>query len=273
MDSSRFWNSVRSLEDWRRTRDLWDRCRLAPVESRPGEFHYARADATRAYQPSKLKRFTRELVYLPGASALVVFDRVRSTDPSYRKAWLLHGVDEPRVEGPEKGVGIGDGGTRYANAATVTFDEGEGRLRVHTLLPREREVVVRGGPGFEFWTPGDAKGGAVGLGPELAPRSARRAVPCRTTPTSGRCGRPSGEATSTGSRPPTAGRWCRAAWRIEVSPARPALDDVFLNVLEIGDRSDATAARRVAAVEGHALAGAAIEGATVVLFASGGGPG
>ena len=51
MDSSRFWNSVRSLEDCRRTRDLWDRCRLAPVESHAGEYHYAKADATRAYQP------------------------------------------------------------------------------------------------------------------------------------------------------------------------------------------------------------------------------
>jgi hypothetical protein len=55
---------------------------------------------------------------------------------------------------------------------------------------------------------------------------------------------------------------------MEVSPAEPSTDDVFLHVLEIGDR-DGTPARRVAAIEGNGLAGAAIEGDTVVLFADG----
>jgi hypothetical protein len=54
---------------------------------------------------------------------------------------------------------------------------------------------------------------------------------------------------------------------MEVSPVAPSKEDVFLHVLEIGDR-DATPARRVAAIEGSGLAGAAIEGEAVVLFAS-----
>jgi hypothetical protein len=62
------------------------------------------------------------------------------------------------------------------------------------------------------------------------------------------------------------------AWRMEVSPLSPSKDDVFLNVLEIGDR-DGTAARRVLAIEGHALDGAAIAGEAVVLFADGPGEG
>ena len=56
-------------------------------------------------------------------------------------------------------------------------------------------------------------------------------------------------------------------WRMEVSPVVPSKEDVFLHVLEIGDR-DGTPARRVAAIEGSGLAGAAIEGEAVVLFAS-----
>jgi hypothetical protein len=97
-------------------------------------------------------------------NVLVVLDRVRATDPSYRKAWLLHGVSEPRVESPAAGTSVGHGGTSYRNASTVTFEDGEGRLRVHALLPAERDVIVRGGPGFEFWTPGDERGGAWGSG-------------------------------------------------------------------------------------------------------------
>ena len=165
MDSSRFWNSVRSLEDWRRTRDLWDRCRLAPVEDARRRLPLREGRRDRAPTSRRsCKRFTRELVYLEPAQTLVVLDRVTSREASYRKAWLLHGVSEPRVEGPSAGAAIGDGGTSHRNATLATFEDGEGRLRVHTLLPREREVIARGGPGFEFWTPGDAKGGPWGSG-------------------------------------------------------------------------------------------------------------
>ncbi len=270
MDSSRFWNSVRSLEDWRRTRDLWDRCRLSPVESDPGEYHYAKADATRAYQPSKLKRFTRELVYLEPVRTLVVFDRVRSADASYRKAWLLHGVNEPRVEGPVAGAAIGNGGTSHRNATLATFDDGAGRLRVHTLLPREREVIARGGPGFEFWTPGDAKGGAWGSG-QSWPLEPAAGGPLPDDPYLKQMWKTFWGGELQALSPSNRRAVVPGAWRLEVSPAEPALDDVFLNVLEIGDRADTAAPRRVAAVEGHGVTGASIEGASVVLFASGDG--
>jgi hypothetical protein len=271
MDSSRFWNSVRSLEDWRRTRDLWDRCRLAPVAFEPGVFHYAKADATRAYPPSKLKSFTRELVYLEPARTLVVFDRVRSADASYRKAWLLHGVNQPRVEGPQAGFGAGHGGTSYRNATLATFEEGEGRLRVHALLPREREVVARGGPGFEFWTPGDARGGPWGSGQNW-PLEPAEGGPLPDDPYLVRMWKTFWGGSLERLSPSNRRAVVPGAWRLEVSPAEPAEDDVFLNVLEIADRADATPPRRTAAIEGHGLTGAAIEGAAVVLFASGTGP-
>jgi len=95
---------------------------------------------------------------------LVVFDRVRSSDPAYKKVWLLHGVAEPRVLSDIKAKDVGHGGTEYTNAKAFTYEDGQGRLRVHSLLPREREVVKRGGPGFEFWTPGDEFGGGWGSG-------------------------------------------------------------------------------------------------------------
>jgi hypothetical protein len=204
-------------------------------------------------------------VHLREPNLLVVLDRVRAKDPAFRKAWLLHGVSEPKVVASAACASVGHGGTSHRDASVVTFEDGEGRLRVHSLLPREREVVVRGGPGFEFWTPGDEHGGAWGSGqnwpleppegghlPEdpyllkmwktfwdgidrLSPSNRRAVVP--------------------------------GAWRMEVSPVAPSKEDAFLHVLEIGDR-DATPARRVAGIEGSGLAGAAIEGEAVVLFAS-----
>jgi len=265
MDSSRFWNSVRSLEDWRRTRDLWDRCQLAPVAAEPA-FVYAKADATRAYEPSKLERFTRELVQLRSANVLVLLDRVRATDPSYRKAWLLHGVNEPRVEAGAAGKDIGHGGTAYPGASFVTFEDGGGRLRVHTLLPRQAEVVVRGGPGFEFWTPGDERGGAWGSGQNW-PLEPPEGGPLPADPYLAKMWRTFWGQDMERLAPSNRRAVVPGAWRLEVTPPAPVRDDVFLHVLEIGDR-DASRPRRIEAIDGHVLTGAAIEGETLVLFAA-----
>jgi hypothetical protein len=55
-------------------------------------------------------------------------------------------------------------------------------------------------------------------------------------------------------------------WRIEVSPGRPSRDDVFLNVLEIGDQGGAPL--RIERVAGYRLAGAVVAGAAAVLGAT-----
>jgi hypothetical protein len=264
MDSSRFWNSVRSLEDWRRTRDLWDRCQLSPVATEP-TYRYARADATRAYQPSKLERFTREIVHLREPNVLVVLDRVRARNAAYRKAWLLHGVSEPRVAAPGAGASVGNGGTAYQDASIVTFEDGQGRLRVHSLLPREREVTVRGGPGFEFWTPGDEHGGAWGTGQNW-PLDPPEGGPLPEDPYLLKMWKTFWDGIDRLS-PSNRRAVVPGGWRMEVSPKAPSKEDVFLHVLEIGDR-DATPARRTEAIEGSGLAGTAIEGEAVVLFAS-----
>src|SRR2546430_3744464 len=58
-----------------------------------------------------------------------------------------------------------------------------------------------------------------------------------------------------------------AAWRVEVSPSKPAKEDFFLHVLEIGVRGDSRTPR-VELVDGTNLTGALIEGGAVTLFAT-----
>jgi hypothetical protein len=196
---------------------------------------------------------------------VVVLDRVRSKDAAYRKAWLLHGVSQPRVEGGGAGASVGHGGTGYRDASLVTFEDGQGRLRVHSLLPRERELVVRGGPGFEFWTPGDERGGPWGSGQNW-PLDPPEGGPLPSDPYLLKMWKTFWEGIERLS-PSNRRAVVPGAWRIEVSPATASKDDVFLHVLEIGDR-DAKPKARLAAIEGHALDGASIEGEAVVLFAT-----
>ncbi|HYJ46201.1 MAG TPA: heparinase II/III family protein, partial [Pyrinomonadaceae bacterium] len=270
MDSSRYWNTVRSREDFERTRDLWDTGRMETTDYVPGVYHYARGNATRAYNPSKVEHFTRELTYTPGNNVLVVFDRVRSADPSYKKVWLLHGIAEPRVTASAQGRDVGHGGTAYANASSFTYEDGKGRLRVHTLLPLEREVTKRGGPGWEFWTPGDEFGGAWGSGKNW-PQDPPEGGPLPTDPYLNKMwktfwGEDFNQLLKSNTRAVVP-----AAWRVEVSPSKPSKEDLFLNVLEIGDRDDKRAPR-VELVDGSNLVGAVVEGGAVTLFATGDGP-
>jgi hypothetical protein len=266
MDSSRYWNTIRSRDDWDRTRDLWDLAHMEVTDYVPAEFQYAKGDATRAYNSSKLDLYTRELLYLSHANLLIVFDHVRSTDPSYKKVWLLHGVNEPSVVASDRGRDVGHGGTSYSDAANFTFEDGSGRLLVHTLLPREREVVKRGGPGWEFWTPGDEFGGAWGTGKNW-PIEEAQGGPLPTDPYLNKMWHTFWGDDLKRIMPSNMLHVVPGTWRVEITPTNANKDDMFLNVLEIGEKGDSKN-QRVELADGVNLTGAVIAGQTLALFAT-----
>ena len=264
MDSSRYWNTIRSRDDWERTRDLWDLARMHVTDYVPGEFQYAKGDATHAYNSSKLNLYTRELVYLPHTNILIVFDHVQSTDPSYKKVWLLHGVNEPTVAATDRGHDVGHGGTSYSGVANFTLEDGSGRLLVHTLLPREREVVKRGGPGWEFWAPGDEFGGAWGTGKNW-PIEGAQGGPLPTDPYLNKMWRTFWGEDVQRIEPSNMQHVVPGSWRVEITPAKANKDDLFLNVLEIGEKGD-TKNQHVELADGVNLTGAVIAGQILALF-------
>ncbi len=264
MDSSRFWNTVRSLEDWEKTRDLWDLGRLRIVDAN-SNYNFAFGDATRAYSPAKVSCFTRQLLYLPGLDVLLVFDRVVSTDPAYRKTWLLHGVDKPSVDGQSAGD-IGNGGEEFRNAPRFRFQEGEGEILVHTLLPAMHTTTRRGGPGYEFWTPGDAVGGSWGTGRNW-PLEPAEGGPLPTEPDLRAMWKTFWGADYDRIERSNRKNVIPGAWRVEVAPSQPAKEDYFLHLIEIGDRGK-TGNVKVELLQGSNIAGAACSGVAAFFSAS-----
>lgn len=266
MDSSRYWNTIRSPEDWNRTRDLWDLGSMRVVDHVRGQYHYAMGDASNAYSRDKLRRFTREIVYVPEHGVLFVFDRVISNNPSFRKAWLLHGVNQPSVD-QDGGKGM-PGAHDFRNARTFRFAEGSGELLVHSLLPKERVITRRGGSGAEFYTPGDDHGGAWGTG-ESWPLEPPEGAPLPEDPKLRHMwklfwGEDFDRILSSNRKNVVPG-----GWRVEVSPALPAEEDFFLHVFEIGDKGK-TGQKRTELLDGVNFQGAAFEGGPMVLFSAAG---
>ncbi len=101
-------------------------------------------DITAAYS-AKVRKVVRSMVFLNlrnqrVPAAMIVFDRVISAKPSFRKYWLLHSLEEPRLD-----------------AASATIDctqhGGRGRLALDVLYPpaENLELTKVGGPGKEYW--------------------------------------------------------------------------------------------------------------------------
>ncbi|WP_072332686.1 MULTISPECIES: heparin/heparin-sulfate lyase HepB [unclassified Paenibacillus] len=106
-------------------------------------YSYLKGDLTAAYS-SKVKQFMRSFVFLnmknnEHPAAMVVLDKVAAADPSFKKYWLLHSMEEPVIAG---------------NQTTIARSEAgyNGKLVNNTLLPEAGNTTIEkiGGPGREF---------------------------------------------------------------------------------------------------------------------------
>jgi hypothetical protein len=149
---------------------------FGPDEKAP-DYTYLKGDLKNAYS-SKVSAYERSFAFFNLKDAqhpavLIVFDRVVSADASFRKAWLLHGLEKPTIEGGR--VVYRD--TRKGYTGKITCD---------TVLPAvdDAEITVVGGPGREAWVDGTnyvvkVREGTINEGAswrtEVSPRGKRQA--------------------------------------------------------------------------------------------------
>jgi len=107
------------------------------------DFSYIKGDLTGAYS-GKVKQFQRSFLFLnlknaQRPAAMIVFDKVVSSDPNFRKYWLLHSMEEPQISGNTTKI-------------VRTEDGYGGKLVNETLLPASGNARFEkvGGPGHEF---------------------------------------------------------------------------------------------------------------------------
>ena len=202
----------RSVEHWLTDRSpgrRYESGNVTACRSVPGDYDYIAADITAAYNSTshaepgnkaKVSHVSRRLVFLHKPDAVVIFDRVVSTDKSYRKRWLLHAQSRPRTAPAKLVQGHPHNGILETPGRHLVTTVGEGRLIHQVLLPDPARVYLIGGPDYAFYAELDGDGSAF-TGRNLA---------------------------LDGGRKPRASQ---GLWRVEVEPAALRKDDVFLNVL------------------------------------------
>jgi heparin/heparan-sulfate lyase len=124
------------------------------------DYSYLAGDITKAYT-DKARSVTRSMVTLnlrnaTYPAALIVYDRVVSSKPEFRKTWLLHSIEEPQVSGRTITIARTEAGYR-------------GKLVAESLLPAQATITKVGGPGKEFWVESVQKNYATTKNPPAEP--------------------------------------------------------------------------------------------------------
>ncbi|HRF47602.1 MAG TPA: hypothetical protein PLC98_08265 [Anaerolineales bacterium] len=119
-------------------------CEVADVtrfEHVPGLYTYSVGDGAAAYT-RKIDYFEREFLYLR-PDVVVVFDRVRSVDASYRKVWTIHTVPPASGSGTPTATDLGM--RQYTNERAMTITDPQTVAYLDVLLPTQNTVTIRGG--------------------------------------------------------------------------------------------------------------------------------
>ena len=117
---------------------------IGPDKKTPA-YSYIKGDLTSAYS-EKVKKHQRAMVFMDlfredYPAAFVVFDYIKTSNKSFKKSWLLHSVEEPKVNGAFTTIARTENGYN-------------GKLVNKTMYPENIVIEKIGGEGREFETNG-----------------------------------------------------------------------------------------------------------------------
>jgi len=199
---------IHSVNDWLRNQHAgwhYEAGDILASESAPDSFDYIAADITAAYNSTryaepgnvaKVSSVLRKLAYLRRPNAVVVLDRVVTTDPGYSTRWLLHTPGRPETDHERQVEGEREDGILTTDDRWLRMEFEKGQLFHQVLLPEQVEMLKVGGPHYRGYV--HRSGG----GENLVMASERGQEPARY------------------------GRW-----RTEVVASAPGQEHIFLNVL------------------------------------------
>jgi hypothetical protein len=121
--------------------DIYETANITKFEHVDNDYTYTVGDASAAYT-KKVDYFEREFVYIRPDS-FIIFDRVKSTNPDFRKVWTIHTSDQPVISQLEDSSDLGM--KSYRNANNTIIKNPVNYTYIDTLLPIRNKTTIRGG--------------------------------------------------------------------------------------------------------------------------------
>ncbi|HEX9063130.1 MAG TPA: hypothetical protein VF941_23400, partial [Clostridia bacterium] len=190
---------------------------------------------------SKVSKFLRSFVFLnfndsQHPAALIVYDKVTSSNKDFKKYWLLHSVEEPSINKNVTTVVRSESVYNTKTTPGVYVGKYNGKLVNTTLIPSIDNLTINkvGGATNRFNVFGTNYSQDL-----LYPNKSQEP----------------------------------GTWRIEVSPKNSSYDDTFLNVMQVLDNKDAsgnaTAALSTTKIDSPLMEGVKIFNRAVLFSKSG----
>lgn len=140
------------VNEWTAKREIYHTGEISHISENEGITTIV-ADLTSAYtnrfsgkgtfshRTRRVERYIRSFVYDRLNDALVIYDQLIMSQPSFTPRWLLHTIEEPVVS---------DKGFKIRIASTPRMGHEGGSLTGNILLPERAKILKVGGPGHEF---------------------------------------------------------------------------------------------------------------------------
>ena len=124
---------------------------IDPKNPHKPAYSYLKGDLTNAYS-SKVTDYKRSFMFLnldnsEVPAAMIVFDKIDSSNASFKKSWLLHGLEEPEISGNRTVF-------RRTYASEVKSHAYNGKMTVDTLLPANSTIEKVGGDEMGYYIAG-----------------------------------------------------------------------------------------------------------------------
>jgi len=141
------------LDEWQAKREIYhtgdiqqllrkDGLTVAIADVTPAYTNSLSGEGTFSHRTRRVELFQRVFGYDRTDDVIVVYDRVTSTRAEFRKRWLLHTIEQPRI--------TADGFITQI-APTAKPGHAGGRLEAHVLLPENPIIQSIGGRGLAYF--------------------------------------------------------------------------------------------------------------------------
>lgn len=117
--------------------DSWDIKKYEHIED---QYTYTQWDATQAYS-KKIDFFERDFLFL-NEDIFIIFDKVKSIDPSFKKVWTMHTVDQPKTINNIETQNFWN--ITSINSTWSIIETPTVNTYIDTLLPKKNKIIIRG---------------------------------------------------------------------------------------------------------------------------------